>query len=78
MDNLKVGSIIELDNQKTYAVFHVVIEDNEQYLYLATINEPLEIVFAKMPVGSSSPSDLVTVTEHSEKEKLLQKLKVAV
>ncbi len=75
MDNTKVGSIIEFDNHKTYTVFHVMVEDDNQYLYLATINEPLEIVFAKMPIGSLDPNDLITVTEQSEKEKLFQKLK---
>lgn len=78
MNNLEVGTIVELDDQKTYTVFHVVIDGEEQCLFLATVNEPLEIIFAKMPVGSSNPSDLVAITDRAEKERFLQKLKESV
>ena len=46
MDNIKIGSTIDFENGKSYVVFDSIVEDQTEYLYMATAFEPLEIMFA--------------------------------
>ncbi len=71
MNNTKIGSIIAFENDKTYVVFDSIIEGDTEYLYMATTSEPLEIMFAKKPVDASGETDIVTIGDKAEKDKVL-------
>ncbi len=74
MDNNLIGSIIAFENGKSYVVFETLVHDKIQYLYMATPNEPLEIMFAKGPLNTTGETDIVTISDKAEKEKVLQLL----
>ena len=74
MDNSIIGSIITFENKKSYVVFDTLIDGETQYLYMATTNEPLEIMFAKKPIDAINDTDISTIGDKVEKEKVLQLL----
>ena len=74
MNNTKIGSIIAFENDKTYVVFDSIVQDDTEYLYMATTTEPLEIMFAKKSVDASSETDIVTIGDKVEKDKVLKLL----
>lgn len=74
MDNIKIGSTIDFENGKSYVVFDSIVEDQTEYLYMATAFEPLEIMFAKRSVGTNNENGIITIGDREEKERVLQLL----
>jgi len=71
MEHLKIGNIIELENNKEYVVTAITKKNNFNYLYLVTLEEPYEVKFVKEIINNNN-IDLETVYKKEEKEELLE------
>ena len=43
-----IGTVLELDDNKSYAVVSALTLDNKQYIYLADINDAANIMFCEV------------------------------
>ena len=71
MINLQIGDIIKLDENKEYVISATAKMNDNNYIYLVTLNEPYEVKFAK-EIITAKDIDLEIVWDRKEKEELLE------
>jgi len=71
MNNLKIGNIVNLEENKEYIIAATAKKNNFNYLYLITSEEPYKVKFAKVIIKGNE-IDLEIVCENKEKEELLK------
>lgn len=76
MDYFKEGSVIKLSNEKDYIVFATIKEQENQYSYVMTTTEPLEILFVKQYIENDSLKFAI-VNDPNEKQHALELFKEA-
>ena len=74
MNQLKIGNIVTLDENRKYAVTATATKKNYNYVYLVTIDEPYKILFAK-EILNGKDIDLEVVSDKKDKEELLKLFK---
>lgn len=71
MEHLKIGNVIELEENRDYVITAITKKNNYNYLYLVTIEEPYIVKFAKEIINGNT-IDLEIVYLKEEKEELLK------
>ena len=66
MNDFEEGTIIKFSDGRDFGVTNAADSKGKRYLCLATIEEPLEIVFAEVSEGK-----LRIITESGEKQQIL-------
>ena len=73
MQHLKIGDVVTINN-RDYTIALTTKKNNYNYVYLATIEEPYDVMFAKVILHDST-FDLEVVYKKEEKEELLELFK---
>ena len=66
METYENGTIIKFSDGRHYGVVSCVRKDDKKYVCLATISDPLEVLFAEVADG-----ELRVIKEQEEKESIL-------
>ena len=68
MNRYEIDTVIKFSNGKVYGVTSKLESEGKSYLCLATLSDPLEIIFAEVVAGTG---ELKVVNDQREKEKIL-------
>lgn len=73
MEHLKIGDVVTINN-RDYTIALTAKKNNFDYIYLVTIEEPYDVMFAKV-ILHDNIFDLEVVYKKEEKEELLELFK---